>query len=103
MIVEEPAALGVYVTEHSFAPDAGNVQEAALKLPASPAALEKLTDPLGRIAVPAAEASDTTAVHVEAWLITTDAGTHVTVVAESRLAAVTVSSSLLVRWLVSPP
>ena len=103
MIVEEPAALGVYVTEHSFAPVAGNVQLAALKLPASPAALEKLTDPLGRMPVPAAEASDTTAVHVEAWLITTEPGTHVTVVAESRLAAVTVSSSLLVKWLLSPP
>ena len=79
------------------------MQLAAPRLPASPAALEKLTVPDGRIAVPAASESDTVAVHVEAWLITTEPGTHVTVVVVARLAAVTVSPSLLVRWLVSPP
>ena len=73
------------------------------KLPASPAAFEKLTVPEGRIGVPAAELSETVAVQVDAWLITTDAGTQVTVVDDSRFAAVTVSLSLLVRWLSSPP
>ena len=103
MTVEDPAADGVYVTEHSFGPLAGSEQLAALKLPASPAAFEKLTVPDGRIPVPAAELSDTLAVQVEPSLITTDAGTQVTLVEDSRLVAVTVSSSLLVRWLSSPP
>jgi hypothetical protein len=79
------------------------VQLAAPRLPASPEPFEKLTVPVGRIPVPAAELSDTSAVHVEASLMTTDAGTQVTVVDEPRFAAVTVSSSLLVPWLLSPP
>ena len=91
------------MTEHSFAPLAGSEQLAESKLPASPAAFEKLTVPDGRIPVPAAELSATLAVHVLAWLMTTDAGVQVIVVDEARFAAVTVSSSLLVRWLVSPP
>ena len=85
------------MTEHSFGPLAGSEQLAALKLPASPAAFEKLTVPDGRMPVPAAELSDTVAVHVLAWLMTTDAGVQVTVVDEARFAAVTVSSSLLVK------
>ena len=93
----------MYVTEHSFGPVSGSEQLAALKLPESPAAFEKLTVPVVRIAVPAAELSDTVAVHVEPSLITTDAGTQVTLVDDSRLVAVTVSLSLLVRWLSSPP
>ena len=91
------------MTEHSFAPLAGSEQLAAVRLPASPAAFEKLTVPDGRMAVPAAELSDTLAVHVLAWLMRTDAGVQVTVVELDRFAAVTVSSSLLVRWLLSPP
>ena len=79
------------------------MQLAVSKLPVSPAAFEKLTVPDGRMPVPAAEASATVAVQVDAWLITTDAGVHVTVVDESRFAAVTVSESLLVKWLASPP
>jgi hypothetical protein len=88
VIVEEPAAEGVYVTEHSFAPLAGSEQLAALRVPASPAAFEKLTVPEGRIPVPAAELSATVAVQVLAWLITTDAGVHTTVVDDDRLATV---------------
>jgi hypothetical protein len=53
--------------------------------------------------VPAAELSATVAVHVLASLITTDAGLQLTVVDDSRFVAVTVSSSLLVKWLASPP
>ena len=101
--MEAPAPDGVYVTEHWLAPLAGSEQLAALKLPASPAAFEKLTVPPGRLAVPAAELSDTVAVQVDAWLMTTDAGVQLTVVDESRLVAVTVSSSLLVEWFASPP
>jgi hypothetical protein len=86
-----------------LAPVAGSVQLAASKLPASPAAFEKLTVPEGRIPVPAAELSATVAVHVLAWLITTDAGLQLTVVELDRFVAVTVSSSLLVKWLSSPP
>src|SRR5947207_2046744 len=44
------------------------------KPPASPIALEKLTVPEGRIAVPLALASLTVAVQVTAWLITGPAG-----------------------------
>jgi hypothetical protein len=103
VIVEAPAPEGVYVTEHSFTPLVGNVQLAALNVPASPTAFEKLTVPEGRLAVPAAELSETVAVHVEAWLIRIDAGTQVTLVDESRFAADTVSLSLLVKWAASPP
>ncbi len=102
-MVEGPAPDGVYVTEHSFVPLAGSEQLAALKLPASPAAFEKLTVPVARMPLPAAELSLTVAVQVEPWLMTTFAGVHATVVDESRLAAVTVLLSLLVRWAVSPP
>jgi hypothetical protein len=75
----------------------GRVQLAAPRLPASPAAFEKLTVPDGRIPVPAAELSATVAVHVLASLITTEAGLQTTVVELERFVAVTVSSSLLVR------
>ena len=91
------------MTEHVLGPLAGSEQLAESKLPPSPAALEKFTVPEGRIPVPAAELSDTVAVQVEPSLITTDAGTQLTVVEDSRAVPVTVSSSLLVEWFASPP
>ena len=46
-----------------------------------PAPLEvKLTDPVGVIAVPSAEVSVTVTVQVVAWLTTTEAGVHDTLV-----------------------
>ncbi len=105
MIVDGPAPDGVYVTEHSFAPLAGSGQLAALRLPASPAPLENVTVPDGRIAVPAAELSLTLAVHVEAWLITTDAGVHVTVVDDARFVTPSEKPGLaeLAEWPELPP
>jgi hypothetical protein len=71
-----PAALGVKVTEH--VPAADRVQLAALKVPARPAAVNP-TEPAG-VDPPAPLVSATVAVHVEGWLIGTDAGAHTTVV-----------------------
>jgi hypothetical protein len=75
MIEAVPAALGVNVTEHV---PADNVQLGALKVPASPVAVNP-TDPAG-VEAPAPLVSATVAVHVDGWLIGTEAGLHTTVV-----------------------
>jgi hypothetical protein len=71
-----PAALGVKVTEH--VPAADKVQLAALNVPARPLAVNP-TDPAG-VLEPTPLVSATVAVHVDAWLIGTDAGAQTTVV-----------------------
>ena len=74
-----PAGLGVKVTaQDAVGPDpAGNVQVAALRLPAEPA-LVKPTIPVGR-PIPG-EVSETVAVQEDAWLTTTFAGRQLTAV-----------------------
>jgi hypothetical protein len=71
-----PAAVGVKVTEQ--VPAADNVQLGALKVPARPAAVNP-TEPAG-VDPPTPLVSATVAVHVDAWLIGTDAGEQTTVV-----------------------
>jgi hypothetical protein len=71
-----PAALGVKVTEH--VPAADKVQLAALNVPARPLAVNP-TEPAG-VLEPTPLVSATVAVHVDAWLIGTDAGAQTTVV-----------------------
>jgi hypothetical protein len=71
-----PAALGVNVTEQ--VPAADNVQLVALRAPARPVAV-KPTEPAG-VLEPTPFVSATVAVHVDAWLIGTDAGAQTTVV-----------------------
>jgi hypothetical protein len=79
-----PAALGVKVTEHA---PVTSVQLVALRVPARPLAV-KPTEPAGVVA-PAPLVSATVAVHVDAWLIGTDAGAQTTVVDVVRRVAVT--------------
>jgi hypothetical protein len=84
VITAVPAALGVNVTEHV---PVASVQLAALNVPARPVAVNP-TEPAGVVA-PAPLVSATVAVHVEAWLIGTDAGAQTTVVDVVRRVAVT--------------
>jgi hypothetical protein len=70
-----PAALGVNVTEHV---PVASVQLGALNVPARPLAV-KPTEPAG-VEDPTPLVSATVAVHVDAWLIGTDAGAQTTVV-----------------------
>ena len=99
MIVCVPLPAGVYVTEHSLGPVAGSVQEPPPeKAPA--ASLEKLTEPVGRIAVPALVSSATVAVQVEGALTATEAGVQLTVAWLARLVTVSAKVPVLVAWLV---
>jgi hypothetical protein len=68
-------------------PAAVKVQLAALKVPARPLAVNP-TDPAG-VLLPTPLVSATVAVHVEGWLIGTEAGEHTTVVEVVRLVATT--------------
>jgi len=61
----------------------------------------KLTDPVGVDLVPAS-VSETVAVHVVPRSTVTEEGTQDTDVADERLVTVTVSSPLLVAWVLSP-
>jgi hypothetical protein len=93
------------VTEQrELSPSAGtgfSEHVAALKLPLSDGPLENVTVPPGLPFVPAS-VSSTVAVQVLPSLTATGV-LQVTVVELARLVAVTVSSSLLVRWVASPP
>jgi hypothetical protein len=80
-----PAALGVNVTEH--VPAADKVQLGALNVPARPLAANA-TDPAG-VLEPTPLVSATVAVHVDGWLIATEAGLQTTVVEVVRRVATT--------------
>jgi hypothetical protein len=84
--VATPAALGVKVTEQ--VPAADKVHVVAENVPAAPVRV-KVTVPEGVVA-PAPLVSATVAVHVEGWLIGTEAGAHDTVVEVVRRVPVTV-------------
>jgi len=88
--VSGPDAVGVMLTEQV---PLDNVHE--------PLGLN-VTVPVGVIGVPAAELSDTVAVHVVAWLITTVDGVQLTLTLLVLRLTVTVAVPVLVEWLVSP-
>jgi hypothetical protein len=91
VIVATPAALGVKLTEHVEVPTVALATRVhglgAPNAPAAPVEV-KVTEPEGLLA-PAPLVSTTVAVHVEAWLIGTEAGLQVTVVDVVRRVPVT--------------
>src|SRR3989441_202817 len=98
-MVAVPALVpAVNVTEQL--PEA-RVHVVELNDPAAPA-LVNVTVPVGVIGVPAAELSDSVAVHVVAWLITTVDGVQLTLTLLVLRLTVTVAVPVLVEWLVSP-